>query len=65
MLFKGVWGFDPEEALRAQNRFRKTGGSERGGLVEIDCNPCNELRIPETRDLQVSELQRMFVLQEP
>jgi hypothetical protein len=61
MLFKGVWGFDPEEALRAQNRFRQTV-SEHGGLVEIDCNHCNELRIPETRDLQVSELQRMFLL---
>jgi hypothetical protein len=62
MLFKGVWGFDPEEALRAQNRFRQTHVSECGGLVEIDCNHCNELRIPETRDLQVSELLRMFLL---
>lgn len=63
MLFKGVWGFDPEEALRAQNRFRQTGMSESIGPVEeIHCKACNEARIPPTRDLQVSELQRMFLL---
>lgn len=62
MLFKGVWGFDPKEALRAQIRFRQIGGSERGGLVEeSDGTPCNEAGIPETRDLQVTELQRMFL----
>jgi len=63
MLFKGVWGFDPEEALRAQKRFRQSSVSDRGGPVgEIDCNRCNEARIPETRDLQVSELERLFCL---
>jgi hypothetical protein len=62
-MFKAVWGFDPEEALRAQNAFRQT--SVRGvnaSLDELERESDDELRIPQAEDLQVCELHRMFGL---
>lgn len=61
-MFKAVWGFDPEEVLRAQNAFGQ--GSVRGfeaAEQETDAS-AEQLRIPPTEDLQVYELYRMFVL---
>jgi len=62
MMFKAVWGFDPEEALRAQNAFRdfSVPGSD-ASAEEIDCNS-DELRIPAAGDSEVYELHRLFQL---
>ena len=62
MMFKVVWGFDPEEALRAQNAFRdfSVPGSK-ASAEEVDRNP-DELRIPAAEDSQVRELHRLFQL---
>jgi hypothetical protein len=62
-MFKAVWGFDPEEALRAQNAFRRASvpGSD-VSAEEIDREPDDELRIPQTENSQVNELHRIFRL---
>jgi hypothetical protein len=59
MSFKAVWGFDPEEVLKAQKQFVKLQAFVSN---EGDCNP-EVIQMPTGRDSQVVELWRMFRLQ--
>lgn len=61
-MFKAVWGFDPEEALRAQNAFRQDSMPGFDAALEDIDQSAQQLRIPPTEDLQVYELHRMFRL---
>lgn len=61
-MFKAVWGFDPEEVLRAQNAFRQGSVPGFDAAVQKTDPSAQQLRIPPTEDLQVYELYRMFAL---
>ena len=62
-MFEAVWGFDPEEALRAQNAFRQdsVAGSDTA-LAQDDGTADSELRIPAGPVSQILELHRIFEL---
>jgi hypothetical protein len=67
MSFEGAWGFDPDASLRAQSAFRLGMGGSDGPVEETsaglnDDNFRGEARIPESREAQIYELQRMFRL---
>jgi len=63
MSFKAVWGFDPEEVLKAQKQFVKLQASvSNEGVAEGDCE-AEMIQMPTARDSQVAELWRMFRLQ--
>jgi hypothetical protein len=62
-MFKAVWGFDPEEALRAQNAFRQDSvPASDTALAQDDGTADNELRIPVGPVSQILELRRVFEL---
>jgi hypothetical protein len=61
MSFRGVWGFDPDEALRVQNAFRRSIATA-NDADEIIRDPRGEATIPRSRASQVHELQRLFRL---
>jgi len=63
MSFKAVWGFDPDEVLKAQKRFvqlRASASIEVGADVDYEAD---SIPMPSGRDSQVAELWRMFRLQ--
>ena len=63
MSFKAVWGFDPEEVLKAQKQVVQLQASvSNEGVAEGDCNR-EMIQMPTGRDSQVAELWRMFRLQ--
>ena len=63
MSFKAVWGFDPEEVLKAQKQFVQLQASvSNEDVAEGDCEP-EVIPMPTGRDSQVAELWRMFRLQ--
>lgn len=63
MSFEAVWGFDPEEALRAQNRFRHRSVPRCEVWVEeVDLKGYDQVKIPQSKDSQVYELRRLFRL---
>ena len=57
MSFKSVWGFDPEEAIQAQRRFRGEIGT-----LEFTYNSVEQqaAKIPPDVQSQIAELFRMF-----
>ena len=59
MNFKAVWGFDPDEALQAQNAFRNSLAAP-AEANEIDRDAQDEGLIPRGQASQIYELQRMF-----
>jgi hypothetical protein len=62
MSFKAVWGFDPDEVLKAQKRFmqpRALASIEEGADVDYEAE---SVPTPTGRDSQVAELWRMFRL---
>jgi len=61
MSFTGVWGFDPDEALRVQNAFRRSVATA-ADADEIVRDLDDEAAIPRSRVSQVDELQRLFQL---
>jgi len=63
MSFEAVWGFDPEEALRAQNALRQGSVPRCDAWVEeVYIRPYDEVRIPQSENSQVYELRRLFRL---
>ena len=57
MSFKSVWGFDPEEATRAQRVFREQIGTQASAYRSIEERAA---QIPPDVDSQVAELFRLF-----
>jgi len=62
MSFEAVWGFDPDQVLKAQNLFRKEFVRESGGDQGDLDDGAREARIPLSDDAQLHELRRMFRL---
>ena len=59
MSFEAVWGFDPEQVLKAQNLFR-TEFVRQPGKDEVECDGGVEgMRIPLSADAQLYELRRI------
>jgi len=61
MSFKAVWGFDPEEVLKAQKQFVQLQASV-SNEGEGDGEP-EVIPMPSGRNSQVAELWRLFRLQ--
>ena len=57
MSFKSVWGFDPEEAIRAQRVFREQIGIQDSAYSSVEEQAAH---IPPDADLQIAELFRLF-----
>ena len=59
MGFKAVWGFDPDEAIKAQQEFQRTlNGAKRTSEVKFE-----ELAdVPSSADAQILELRWLFRL---
>jgi hypothetical protein len=55
--FRSVWGFDPEEALHAQQLFREKIGAQESAHLSVEEQAAE---IPPDADLQMDELYRMF-----
>jgi hypothetical protein len=60
MSFKSVWGFDPDEVARAQDKLRSKSDD-----LETSYGPVEQqaARIPTEVDAQIYELRRIFRLQ--
>jgi hypothetical protein len=56
---KSVWGFDPDEVMRAQRLFRVEPGED-DSAYSAEEQRC--ARIPREAGLQIYELRRMFRL---
>ena len=59
MSFEAVWGFDPDQVLKAQNVFRREFVPESGGHQD-EGDDIAEVRIPRSDADQLYELRRMF-----
>ena len=57
MSFKSVWGFDPEEAIRAQRVFREQIGTQDSAYSSVEEQAA---QIPPDVDSQIAELFGMF-----
>jgi hypothetical protein len=55
--FRSVWGFDPEEALHAQQLFRERIGAQESAYCSVEEQAAE---IPPDANLQIDELYRMF-----
>ena len=60
MSFEAVWGFDPDQVLKAQNMFTKKFVRESGEDQGEADDGAPEARIPGSDDAQLYELRRMF-----
>ena len=61
MSFTAVWGFDPDEVMRAQQLHRLQDQDQEEKSEEVD-SAQEYLSIPAGADAQLYELRRMFRL---
>ena len=61
MSFKSVWGFDPDEVIRAQNLLRREPNADES-MYSVDEQ--RAAHIPPDGHSQILELRRMFAAKE-
>jgi hypothetical protein len=59
MSFKSVWGFDPDEVSRSQERMGRESNIDESEHESADQSPPN---VPLDVDAQINELRRMVGL---